>query len=108
VLLLGVAVAPPAAGRLNGQGPARGTVDLSGTWSGDTMLSRGKDKFTLVLERTGESYAGTMSDAMGLMNQAPIGDAKYSDGTLRFSAMASLPNRNLQLQFTLRLEDRDA
>ena len=104
VLLLGVFLAPPAARGLHGQVAGPGVADLSGTWSGDTTLSRGKDKFTLVLERTGESYTGTMSDAMGLMNRAPIGDVRYSDGTLRFSAVASLPNRNLQLQFTLRLE----
>jgi CubicO group peptidase (beta-lactamase class C family) len=105
VLLLGVALALPAAGGLNGQGTAGGAVDLAGAWSGDTMMSRGKDKFTLVLERAGATYAGTMSDAMGLMQRAPIGDVQYSDGTLRFAAVASLPNRNLQLQFTLRLEN---
>jgi hypothetical protein len=79
--------------------------DLTGTWSGQTQMSRGKNLFTLVLARTGESYSGTTSHAMGLLNQVPIQDVKYSDGTLRFSFKASLASRDLQLEATLRLED---
>jgi len=79
--------------------------DLTGTWSGHTQMSRGKDLFTLVLARTGESYSGTMTDAMGLLNQVSIQDVKYSDGTLRFSFKASLPSRDLQLEATLKLEN---
>ena len=79
--------------------------DLTGTWSGQTQMSRGKDVFTLVLATTGDSYSGTMSDAMGLLNKVPIQDVKYSDGTLRFTFKASLANRDLQLEATLRLEN---
>jgi len=86
----------------HGQTPA---PDLTGTWSGPAMMSRGKDLFTLVLAREGGSYAGTMSDAMGLMERAPIEGVKFSDGTLRFSFTASLPNRDLRLEATLKLEN---
>src|SRR5512140_1190378 len=79
--------------------------DLTGTWSGETQMSRGKDLFTLVLASKGASYSGTMSDAMGLLNQVPIQDVKYSGGTLRFTFKASLANRDLQLEAMLRLEN---
>ena len=79
--------------------------DLTGTWSGETQMSRGKDLFTLVLAKKGNSYSGTMTDAMGVLNQVPLLDVKYSDGTLRFSFKASLPNRDLQLEATLKFEN---
>jgi CubicO group peptidase (beta-lactamase class C family) len=91
-----------AAALLVAQTPAP-APDLTGTWSGQTQMSRGKDVFTLVLAAKGDSYSGTMSDAMGLLNQVPIQDVKYSDGTLRFTFKASLANRDLQLEATLRL-----
>jgi hypothetical protein len=65
-------------------------------------MPRGKDLLSLVLAKKGETRSGTTIDAMGLLNQVPVQDVKYSEGTLRFSFKASLANRDLQLEATLR------
>ena len=78
--------------------------DLSGTWSGDTPLSRGTDAFTLVLNRDEESYSGTISDEAGLATRAPLLDVRFANGGLTFAFTASLPNRDLRIEVSLRLE----
>jgi len=78
--------------------------DLAGTWSGTTQMSRGRDLFTLVLAREGGTYAGTLSDAMRLLEKAPVLDVKQSDGTLSFAAMAALANRDLRIELSFRLD----
>jgi 2-polyprenyl-3-methyl-5-hydroxy-6-metoxy-1,4-benzoquinol methylase len=79
-------------------------TDLSGTWSGETTLSRGKDAFTLVLDRDEESYSGTISDEVGLVQQAPLLDVRFANGSLTFAFTASLSSRDLRIEVTLRLE----
>ena len=78
--------------------------DLSGTWSGETILSRGTDAFTLVLDRDEGSYCGAISDQAGLARRAPLLDVRFANGGLTFAFTASLPNRDLRIEVTLRLE----
>lgn len=80
------------------------TSEIAGTWSGETMLSRGPDAFTLVLARDEGAYAGTISDAAGLARETPLEDVRYANGGLTFAFTASLPNRDLRIEVTLRLE----
>lgn len=78
--------------------------ELTGTWSGQTILSRGPDSFTLVLAKDEGAYAGTISDAAGLVRGAPLEDVRYANGGLTFAFTASLPNRDLRIEVTLKLE----
>ena len=103
--ILALPIALLAAGSiwLSGQTPPP-APDLTGTWSGETILSRGPDMFTLVLAKQGGSYSGKISDAAGLVKEAPLMDVKYANGGLTFSFTASLPNRDLRIDGALTLE----
>jgi CubicO group peptidase (beta-lactamase class C family) len=88
---------------LNGQAPAPAS-DLTGTWSGATRIAGVKDVFTLVLARKGVSYAGTITDAAGLLKQAPLEDVRLAGGGLAFSFTASLSGWDLRMEAMVRLE----
>ncbi|MDH4197141.1 MAG: hypothetical protein OEW05_07030 [Candidatus Aminicenantes bacterium] len=48
-------------------------VDLSGTWTGFAVVPPGeKDEATLVLEKSGQTYAGRLNDVMGMLVNAEI------------------------------------
>jgi hypothetical protein len=61
-------------------------ADLSGTWVGTTRVpDRSEpDKITLVLKKTGDEYAGTVSDSLGLVKEAALKDVEFDDDELTF------------------------
>jgi hypothetical protein len=80
-------------------------VDLSGTWVGDTVTptSPDKDQLTLVLKKDGTSYTGTISDAMGMVNQAALESVKIANGTLSFQFIARVGEQEIRVTTTLKI-----
>ena len=62
-------------------------VDLSGTWKGTTEVpdAMEPDEVTLVLEKIGEEYSGTISDSLGFAEEAELENIEFKDNTLTFS-----------------------
>jgi hypothetical protein len=47
--------------------------DLSGTWTGKTVIPSGEsDDLTMILEKTADGYKGKISDSIGLVTEAAI------------------------------------
>ncbi len=84
--------------------PAQKT-DLSGTWVGDTMVpnSQDKDGLTLVLRKTENSYAGTISDSMGMLSAVALENVKFENGTLTFQFTATVGDQNIKVITTLKV-----
>jgi hypothetical protein len=61
--------------------------DLSGTWVGKTLVGneQSEDYVTLVLAKTGDSYAGTLTDSLGLATNCELKDVKFSENKLTFN-----------------------
>ncbi len=91
-------------GGLHGQNPPT-APDLTGTWSGATRISGGRDVFTIILARKGQSYTGTITDAAGLMKEVPLEDVRNAGGGLAFSFTASLASQDLRMEAMLKPEN---
>jgi hypothetical protein len=79
LLVLTMVAAALAAGVLCAQ-----TADLTGTWVGATMVNNEQNTLTLVLKKDGDSYSGTLSDSMGMADQAPLQKVKLEKDSLSF------------------------
>jgi hypothetical protein len=62
-------------------------VDLSGTWEGTTEVpdSPEPDQLTLVLEKIDGEYSGTITDSLGLAEDAELKDIEFKANTLTFN-----------------------
>ena len=62
-------------------------ADLSGTWVGSTEVPDMDelDKLTLVLKKEEGKYSGTITDSMGMLQNAEIEDVEFKDNTLTFN-----------------------
>jgi len=81
----GVFMVPLAAVLLFSAGPVFSqTLDLSGTWVGETVIpdAADRDQVTLVLTKDGESYSGNVTDSMGLAKESPLEKVEFKDNTL--------------------------
>jgi hypothetical protein len=60
------------------------SLDLSGTWVGETVIPDvpDKDQVTLVLAKEGESYSGSVMDSMELAKESPLENVKFENNTL--------------------------
>ncbi len=60
--------------------------DLSGTWTGETLVpdSADKDLVTLVLKKDGSSYIGTVTDSLGMANAAVLEKVAVAKDALTF------------------------
>jgi len=69
--------------------PSSPAIDLSGTWTGSTVLNNGQGatlELTLVLKKEGQSYAGTVNDSLGLIDKdSAITDVKLAGNEFGFS-----------------------
>jgi len=78
--------------------------DLTGTWEGSTYVpDSGDDQVTLVLQKEGEAYSGTITDSMGLANESALENAQYVDGTLTADFMIFNGSEYLKIKLTLNL-----
>jgi len=79
--------------------------DLTGTWTGEATLSGStdKDRVTLILQKSGESYNGTISTLSGLAKEAPLESVKYDASNLRFQFTANRNGREVKIKVALNL-----
>ena len=62
-----------------------GKVDLSGTWTGYTILGDGtRAEFNLILEREGASYSGKITSETGMIPEMAIKNVIFKDPALTF------------------------
>ena len=78
--------------------------DLTGTWVGSTYIANsGDDQVTLVLHKEGEAYSGTVSDSMGMANEAKLENGKFVDGTLTGEFTIFNGSDYIKIKLTLKL-----
>ena len=78
--------------------------DLTGTWVGSTYIAdSGDDQVTLVLEKEGEVYSGTVSDSMGMANEAKLENGKFVNGTLTGEFTIFNGSDYMKIKLTLKL-----
>jgi hypothetical protein len=85
LLVLGCAALIAALAMPAAFGRAKKDVDLSGTWTGYTLLGDGtRADFNLILEKTETGYAGKINDDAGMMPEMPLKNVAFKDGMLTF------------------------
>ena len=78
--------------------------DLTGTWVGTTYIpDSGDDQVTLVLQKEGEVYSGTVTDSMGLANESKLENSKFADGTLTAEFMIFNGSDYIRIKLTLKV-----
>jgi len=78
--------------------------DLTGTWVGSTYIAdSGDDQVTLVLQKEGEAYSGTVSDSMGMANEAKLENGKFVNGTLTGEFTIFNGSDYMKIKLTLKL-----
>ena len=78
--------------------------DLTGTWEGTTYVpDAGDDQVTLVLRKEGEAYSGTVSDSMGMANEAKLENGKLVGGTLTAEFTIFNGSDYMKIKLTLKL-----
>jgi hypothetical protein len=77
--------------------------DISGTWIGDAAVpgSTESDRLTLILEKSGDSYSGKLSDSLGLASGAPLEDVTFINNDLRFRVSAKRGGQDIKLRVGL-------
>jgi hypothetical protein len=79
--------------------------DISGTWVGETEVpDQGTDELTLVLETSGDSYTGIISDSIGMLVDVECEDLEYTDGTLTFNFAIYDGYSSMTVYITLEVE----
>jgi hypothetical protein len=62
------------------------TDDLSGIWTGKTVVPTGEtDDLTMILEKTADGYKGKISDSLGLVTEAAIYSFVFKDNKVTLS-----------------------
>ena len=60
--------------------------DISGIWVGETEIpDQGTDELTMVLEKAGDTYTGTLSDSFGMLVDTEAEDLEYKENVLTFN-----------------------
>jgi len=79
--------------------------DLSGTWSGETVVPNAPDKdvITMVLKKAGDSYTGTISDSLGMLNGTPLEKVKFEKDTLIFEFIVSTGGQEIRARTTFKI-----
>jgi hypothetical protein len=77
--------------------------DFSGTWTGDAALpgSTEKERITLVLRKSGDTYTGTLSDTKGAAKEAALEDVTVNDVNLRFAFTITRSGREVKIKTAL-------
>ena len=96
-----VALFTAAAGLTFGQ-----SIDLSGTWVGETEVPDEvePDVMTLVLKKEAGDYTGTITDSMGMLNEAACEDIKFVDNKLTFNVEVDTGSEYLQVYLSFTVE----
>jgi hypothetical protein len=80
-------------------------VDLSGTWTGETVVpdALDKDQVTLVLQKEEATYSGTVTDSMGMAAESPLENVEFKDGTLTAEFIIFNGTENVRIYFSLKM-----
>jgi len=79
--------------------------DISGTWVGETDIpDQGTDELTLLLEKSGDSYTGIISDSFGMLVDVECEDLEYKDNTLTFNFSIYDGYSSMTVYITLNVE----
>jgi hypothetical protein len=81
-------------------------VDLSGTWEGTAEVPNAvePDKITLILEKKDGQYAGTISDSMGMIQNAELKDVEFKDNKLSFGFTVFTGQEYMPVKMTVTVE----
>jgi len=81
-------------------------VDITGTWKGETEVPDAPepDKLTLVIEKTEGKYTGTITDSMGMLQDAKCEDIELKDNTLTLNFYVFTGEEYLRVYTTLTVE----
>jgi hypothetical protein len=87
---------------ISGFAGAADTADPVGTWKCEYEIGGQKRTSTLMIKKEGDKVVGTMSWAdQGAEN---LKDLKVMDGTLTFSAVRKLMNREIPIDYKVTIE----
>lgn len=98
---LAVFVLAAASGLMFGQ-----SVDLSGTWVGETEVPDEiePDEMTLVITKENEEYSAKISDSMGMLNNTECEDIEFKENELTFNCEVDTGEEFLTVYITLKVE----
>ena len=98
---LTVFVLAAATGLIFGQ-----SVDLSGTWVGETEIPDEiePDVMTLVITKEDEGYSAKISDSMGMLVNAECEDFEFKENELTFNCGVDTGEEFLTVYITVKVE----
>ena len=98
---LTVFILAAASGLMFGQ-----SVDLSGTWVGETEVPDAiePDEMTLVITKEDGEYSAKISDAMGMLNETECEDIEFIENKLTFNCEVDTGEEYLTVFITLKVE----
>ena len=83
-----------------------GEIELSGTWVGTTEVpDMGTDEVTLVLTQENGLYAGTITDTLGMANEAECTEILFENNTLTFNFSIYNGYEFVEIYCTLTVEE---
>ena len=82
------------------------SIDLSGTWVGETEIPDAidPDEITMVLKKEGGEYSGKVSDTMGMFDETECEDIEFVDNKLTFNIEANTGDGYMRIFVTLIVE----
>jgi len=82
------------------------SVDLSGTWVGETEVPDAiePDGMTLVIAKENGEYSAKITDAMGMLNNTECEDIEFIENKLTFNCEVNTGEEYLTVYITLKVE----
>ena len=83
------------------------SVDLSGTWVGETEVPDAiePDGMTLVITKEDGEYSAKISDTMGMLENTECEDIEFVENKLTFNMEVNTGEEFLTVYITLKVED---
>jgi len=83
------------------------SVDLSGTWVGETEVPDAiePDEMTLVITKEDGEYSAKISDSMGMLENTECEDIEFIENTFTFNCEVNTGEEFLTVYITLKVED---
>lgn len=102
IYVLAVFALAGASGLMFGQ-----SVDLSGTWVGETEIPDAiePDGMTLVVSKEDGEYSAKISDTMGMLFNADCEDLEFVEDKLTFNVAVDTGGGIMTVYLTLKVED---